>query len=220
MLAGEAVVAIWNGITPEGRAGFYDWHLHEHIPERVAIPGFRRGRRYVATTPQTQPEFFTLYEARSMQVLEGADYAARLNAPTDATRAATVHFRDTSRSLARVLASAGPGIGGMLLTVRFAMDAAAGATIAELVRATAAMPRVTGAHLCAGDAAASGQGSRESAGRSDIGRPPDAFAMVEATDEGALAELLTEAGLVAAGARSVQRGFYRLEHVCEGDARP
>jgi len=45
------------------------WHIKEHIPERVGIPGFRRGRRYVALTPETHPEFFTLYETDTMQVL-------------------------------------------------------------------------------------------------------------------------------------------------------
>jgi hypothetical protein len=73
MLAGEAVIATWNGIAPEGRDEFYAWHIQEHIPERVGIPGFRRGRRYVAVTPDTRPEFFTLYETDTMQVLQGVD---------------------------------------------------------------------------------------------------------------------------------------------------
>src|SRR6201999_3863034 len=51
MLAGEAVVAIWNGIAPEARDAFHDWHINEHMPERVGIPGFRRGRRYIAADP-------------------------------------------------------------------------------------------------------------------------------------------------------------------------
>jgi hypothetical protein len=38
MLCGQAVVAIWNGIGEEGRSEFYDWHLHEHMPERVGVP--------------------------------------------------------------------------------------------------------------------------------------------------------------------------------------
>ncbi|MEO9191438.1 MAG: hypothetical protein ABI224_15775, partial [Acetobacteraceae bacterium] len=117
MLAGEAVVAIWNDITDEGRAAFYEWHLHEHMPERVGIPGFRRGRRYMAASPETRPEFFTLYEADTMQVLQGVDYANRLNAPTPWTKAVTAHFRATARALARVLATAGPGGGGAVLTI-------------------------------------------------------------------------------------------------------
>ena len=47
-LAGEGAVAIWHDIAPEGRGEFYAWHGHEHMPERAAIPGFLRGRRYVA----------------------------------------------------------------------------------------------------------------------------------------------------------------------------
>lgn len=47
-LLGKAVVAIWNDILPEGRDNFIEWHNREHIPERVSIPGFLRGRRYIA----------------------------------------------------------------------------------------------------------------------------------------------------------------------------
>jgi hypothetical protein len=31
---GKGAIAIWNDITPEGRANFHDWHGREHIPER------------------------------------------------------------------------------------------------------------------------------------------------------------------------------------------
>jgi hypothetical protein len=47
-LAGEGAVVIWHDIAPEGRAQFYAWHGREHMPERLGIPGFLRGRRYVA----------------------------------------------------------------------------------------------------------------------------------------------------------------------------
>ena len=83
-LAGQAVVAIWNGIAPEGRTEFYEWHNREHMPERVGIPGFRRGRRYIAK--YGAPEFFTLYEATGTDVLAGPHYLERLNNPTPLTR--------------------------------------------------------------------------------------------------------------------------------------
>ena len=105
MLAGEGAITIWNGITPEGRAEFYAWHLHEHMAERVGIPGFRRGRRYIAVTPETGPEFFTLYETDTPQTLLGQDYANRLNAPTPWTQTAIKGFRDTARAF--VLATTG-----------------------------------------------------------------------------------------------------------------
>src|SRR4029078_10419515 len=122
-LAGQAVVAIWNGIAEEGRTEFYEWHNREHMPERVGIPGFRRGRRYIAK--YGHPEFFTLYEADSPEVLVGQDYLGRLNNPTPWTRKVPpTFFRDTSRGICRVKLSLGVGQGGWMLTLRF--DAAEG----------------------------------------------------------------------------------------------
>lgn len=213
MLAGEAVIATWNGIAPEGRAEFYAWHIHEHIPERVGIPGFRRGRRYAAVTPETHPEFFTLYETDTMQVLQGIDYANRLNAPTPWTRSATAHFRDTARALARVLLTKGPGMGGTLLTVRFQSEPERIPDLCALVTAAADRPRICGAHLCVADDAASLVSTAESQGRADIQAPPRWFVLVEATDPGAFDGLVTEAALRAAGgAAPFHRGQYRLEY--------
>ncbi len=214
MLAGEAVVAIWNGIAPEAREQFYDWHTNEHMPERVGIPGFRRGRRYIAADAETAPEFFTLYEADTMQVLQGSDYANRLNDPTPATRATTVHFRDTSRALSRVIVSHGPGMGGVLLTIRFDCDAQHLPALRAMVRAAAQASRVTGGHLCIGDSDASAVRTAETRERSDIQTPPNLFVMVEATDAEALADILLERALTGAGARGpFVRGVYRLEYV-------
>ena len=99
-LAGKAIIAIWNGITPEGRANFNEWHPREHMPERVGIPGFRRGRRYIGT--EAQIEFFTLYEADDADVLVGPGYKARLNAPTPWSRASVSAFRNNLRGICRV----------------------------------------------------------------------------------------------------------------------
>ena len=45
-LLGRAAVAIWWNIRPEQRSEFGDRHSHEHFPERMSIPGFRRGSRW------------------------------------------------------------------------------------------------------------------------------------------------------------------------------
>ena len=37
------------------------------MPERVGIPGFKRGRRYIAVDGGTRPEYFTLYETESVR---------------------------------------------------------------------------------------------------------------------------------------------------------
>ena len=90
-----------------------------------------------------------------MQVLQGSDYADRLNNPTPGTRATTGQFRDTSRALSRVVVSHGPGLGGSLLTIRFDCDEQHLPALRAMVRAAAQATRVTGAHLCMGDADAS-----------------------------------------------------------------
>ena len=116
-LSGLGVIAIWNDIAEEGRANFYEWHDREHIPERVGIPGFLRGRRYIALSGT--PEYFTLYEVRDGSVLTGPDYLARLNSPTEWTSRSVQHFRNTSRSLCNVEVSLGAGSGGFIGTIRF-----------------------------------------------------------------------------------------------------
>ena len=47
-MLGAAAVAIWCEVAPEIREEFDDWHAHEHMPERLAIPGFLRGSRWVS----------------------------------------------------------------------------------------------------------------------------------------------------------------------------
>ncbi len=71
-LAGLASSRSGTTSLPAARDDFHEWHNREHMPERVGIPGFRRGRRYVAISGA--PEFFNLYEADSPETLAGQDY--------------------------------------------------------------------------------------------------------------------------------------------------
>src|SRR5947207_870295 len=157
-LAGQGVVAIWNDILPEGRAEFFEWHNREHMPERVGIPGFRRGRRYIALSGA--PEFFTLYETDSPEVLAGTDYPARLNNPTPWTQRAIKPFRNVVRSLCRVALSLGTGQGGTLVTLRY--DVVAGRAEEQrrllahrILPELADRPGICGVHLCLADRGAS-----------------------------------------------------------------
>ena len=125
-LTGKAIVAIWNDITEDGRDNFYEWHNREHMPERLSIAGFLRGRRYRTIPGQFagSPEYFTLYEVQDAQVLSGAAYLARLNSPTDWTRASVLHFRNVARSLCINEMTQGVGSGGFMATLRFDCDVA------------------------------------------------------------------------------------------------
>lgn len=87
------------------KENFVAWHTREHLPERLAIPGFVRGRRFVRTDADSC--FLILYDVGSLSVLSHPSYLERLNNPTDWTRATLPTFRDGRRSAYRVLARAG-----------------------------------------------------------------------------------------------------------------
>ena len=167
-LLGEAAVIIWNDVAEEGRAQFYEWHDKEHIPERLSIPGFRRGRRY--SRPQHSPQWLTMYEADNLQVLTSAAYLARLNAPTSATARALEHFRNTSRAVCRIAHSRGSSSGGHMLALRLAVPAEASDAMCEYMTADAfpgamALTGVVACHLYAADESASYVRTAESSTR-------------------------------------------------------
>ena len=83
-LQGKGLLAIWNNIADGGDTEFLNWHIREHIPERVSISGFLRGRRYIAH--EGHPKYFNFYETETPQILLSPAYRARLNAPTPWTR--------------------------------------------------------------------------------------------------------------------------------------
>lgn len=216
MLCGKGVVAIWNGISEHGRQDFYQWHIHEHMPERTGIPGFLRGRRYRATDGETHPEFFTLYEVEEFDVIKGEEYSKRLNAPTPWTKRAASNFLNTSRGLARVLSSKGPGPGGVLATVRFhsatAKDEQAGSELSALASEVMQAPLMTGAHVCKADEEATGVRTAESEGRTDFDTPPNWFMLLEACTVESL-EGPVQAVLKHPKVRQAQVGRYMLEYI-------
>src|SRR5205085_8972236 len=208
---GQAVVAIWNDVAPEGREQFYEWHNHEHMPERVGIPGFLRGRRYHAA--DAKPEYFTLYEAENASVLTGPHYLERLNNPTPATRhVIPSYFRNMVRGVCNVRLSAGVGMGGAIATLRFPAEPGRGAALASALPAIANMPMIAGAHFCKADAAASTIQTTER--KSHGAAVPDGLVMIEGvTSESVNAAcdaLLID--LQRAGASvPIEQGVYRLE---------
>ena len=116
-MLGHAAVAMWWDVPPEVRAEWEDWHTHEHMPERLGIPGFLRGTRWVALSGE--PSYFVLYEtARAATITSGA-YLERLNNPTPWSRRMMPHHRNMVRSLCRVRAAFGGGMAQALGTIRF-----------------------------------------------------------------------------------------------------
>jgi hypothetical protein len=112
----KAAVAMWWDIAPEVRAEWEEWHSHEHMPERLSIPGFLRGTRYIALSGE--PSYFVLYEAADLSVITSGPYLERLNNPTPWSRKMMPHHRNMVRALCEVREGWGGGVPCAMGTVR------------------------------------------------------------------------------------------------------
>ena len=215
-LSGLGMVAIWHDLVPEVRDEFHEWHNREHMPERVGIPGFHRGRRYAVIG--SGPEYFNLYEASSIETLAGQDYLQRLNAPTAWTQRVVPSFRHVSRSLCRVAFTLGVGSGGVMLTLRFAVpeaevEATTKALCTRLLPPLAYRKGVAGVHLGIADRVASSVETAEKRVRAEATLVPSWVVLIEGNGvpevDAACAELMP--ALAAAGADAMEQSRYRLE---------
>ena len=116
-LKGAGFLAIWHDIKAEGEPEYNLWHTREHMPERLGVPGFERGRRWVDWN-LGKHRYFTLYEARTIDVFGSEPYRARLNAPSAWSNRVQPNFTHFVRSACRTVVSVGKGIGGAIATVR------------------------------------------------------------------------------------------------------
>lgn len=116
-MLGRVAVAIWFDTGPETKAELEDWHSREHMPERLRIPGFLRGTRWVAQSGA--PSYCVLYEAARLATLTSGPYLERLNDPTPWSRRMMPHHRHMVRSVCRVRGGFGAGVAQALATLRF-----------------------------------------------------------------------------------------------------
>jgi len=160
-MLGNAAVVMWWDIAPEVRAEWEDWHTREHMPERLSIPGFLRGTRWIAASGQ--PSYFVLYEAERLETLTAGSYLERLNNPTPWSLKMMPHHRNMVRSLCEVQTTWGGGVPQTLATVRFSLTSGmpkvpqhSGLTGAHLLQSVpmAATPQTTEQKIRGGDASA------------------------------------------------------------------
>lgn len=65
---------------------FNAWYDDEHMAERLAIPGFRSARRWVAECPPGEGKYLATYELDSLEVLSSPAYLARFQNQTPWSR--------------------------------------------------------------------------------------------------------------------------------------
>jgi hypothetical protein len=221
-MAGEGVLAFWHDVAPGGDGEFDQWHLREHIPERLAVPGFLRARRYA--TLGAPPKYFYFYETESLATLQSPAYLARLADPTPWTRRSMPLVRNNVRTACRVVATRGDAIGGVVATIQLGPrsgheEELRAWLVTTALPAAAEHPGIVASHLLEGDAGVS------TAAKSDEKKllaTPDALVhwvvLVEGIDaaaiEGTCRDLLGAEALARRGAADrVAAGFYRLQLV-------
>jgi hypothetical protein len=216
-LAGSGLVVIWNGIRDDKREDFMEWHPRQHMVERLSIPGFLRGRRCIAL--EGAPDFLTIYELQSPDVLLTDVYKQRLANPTDWSSATLPAFTDNTRGACRILFTEGYAMGGFILTMRFAAQEGRESDLIGTVRETmprlTGRPRITGAHFAQNDTSLTGGNAGSQRGR--VIMLPELIVMIEGSEAGAVAAageaFASNDALRRMGAKpEVERGLYQLEY--------
>lgn len=115
-MTNDGILAIWHDVGEEVGDEYERWYFCEHLPERVGVPGFVAGRRYVAV--EGAPSFLTYYEGNSPDVFVSKPYLDRLNDPTPWTTSVLQQFRNTNRTICRRTWEAGAIRGAWGVAVR------------------------------------------------------------------------------------------------------
>ena len=102
-LLGHAAMLLSFDVAAEAIAEHDDWHTHEHFPERLSIPGFLRGTRWVSL--RGQPRYFVMYEVAELSTLVSDAYLQRLNNPSPWTSKVMTRYQGMSRGFCSVTAS-------------------------------------------------------------------------------------------------------------------
>lgn len=149
MLCGRAFLAMWWEVAPSFEREFDRWHTIEHMPERLGVPGFLRGRRYRHVRQDS--DVFQIYEAAHLEIFRSPAYLARLNAPTEWSNRVQPGLTNLVRGACQTLISLGEGVGGCVFTARYAAGdadrAEAGHALAAAAPAIARLHGVTAVHV-------------------------------------------------------------------------
>ena len=81
---GTGLLMVWADVPADKEDEFNRWYNEEHLPERMAIPGFLGGARYEAV--KGGPKHLACYELENAAVMESPAYKKVQGNPTPWTR--------------------------------------------------------------------------------------------------------------------------------------
>lgn len=214
-LLGRGALMNWGGVVADQESDYNAWHSLEHMPERLAVPGFRRGRRGVGVEgTAAEHKYFMMYEAEDIEVFVSPLYLDRLNAPTPWTRRILSAYVAPSRTVCRVRESRGRGVGGWNATIQFAESWIPPTGLLDQI---AGLAGVLGIHVLDGDAGLGQQPTAEKTlreSRGDRDRTVSTALLIDAMDRETAETALNRA---VAAARPQLGGIiatiYAMQHV-------
>jgi hypothetical protein len=220
-MLGQAAMLLSFDVADEAIAEHDDWHSHEHLPERLSIPGFMRGTRWVSL--RGGPRYMVIYEVAQLATLTSEAYLERLNKPSPWTSRIMTRYQGMTRGFCAVTASFGFGFGHAGLLLRFRPVAPAQARLREWLvqQALPELPTKSGigsVHLLEGAQTPPMTNEQRIRG-ADAG--VDWAILVTGYREDSLLALsnldLGAARLAEHGATSVQDAIYRLDYSLSHD---
>lgn len=114
----HALLALWNDVTPAREDEYNDWHAHEHVPERLTMPGFVWAQRWRAAEEHGPgPRYLTLYGLASLDALQSPAYQHLLAGPTPWSQRMRPHLQHLSRWACVVEAGGGAAAGDSMQAV-------------------------------------------------------------------------------------------------------
>lgn len=216
-LLGQAAMLLSFAIVEDAVAEHDEWHTHEHLPERLSIPGFIRGTRWVSL--DGKPRYFVMYEVAQLATLQSEAYLERLNNPSAWTSRMMPNYRGMTRGFCAVSGSLGVGMGHLGLLIRFKPETLAESSLRawlldDVLPRLPARRGLGSAHLFEGaltPAMTTEQRIRGADARVDwtllvTGYDKDAVAMLVQDD-------LLRARLEAHGGTAVTEGMYELQYM-------
>ena len=206
-LAGKGMLLTSMNVDAADEAEFNRWYDHEHLEERVAIPGFLEARRYVAHAGN--PKYLSLYSTETFEVLDGPAYRTALANQTAWSKANIARFKDMIRGVARITISRGTGRGAVLGILRLRPVSGGEDKLRSALRELldpANLDGVISMHLLENDPALS-KPLTDNPSASDPGAG-DWFVLIDATDVNAVPA--ATARFAAFKAQTVSSGIYKL----------
>ena len=215
-LLGSAAMLLSFDVVPESVAEHDHWHTVEHLPERLSIPGFLRGTRWVAL--EGQPRYMVLYEVEALATLTSAAYLERLNNPSPWTTNIMPSYRGMRRGFCAVAGSFGHGL-GHLCALRAVQAASRRGRAAPVVARTMRCPRcraARGSAACIGSQGALTPAMTHEQRIRGADAGVDSALLVTGYDRAVLTALLqVELGadsLAQHGALEVTQALYRTDY--------